>query len=48
VTKSDQEGAEARGTAHHASNRRPSTADSQLLTVTATMSSSSSAQGIPM
>jgi hypothetical protein len=41
VTKTDQEGAEARGLVHLATNRRP-------LTITDTMSSSSSAQGISM
>jgi hypothetical protein len=43
ATKTDQEGTEAKGSVHLASNRRLPTP-----TVTATMSSSLSAQGISM
>jgi hypothetical protein len=48
ATKTDQEGAEARRLVHLATNRRPPTVDSQPPTVTDTMLSSSSAQGISM
>jgi hypothetical protein len=48
ATKTDQEGAEARGLVHLTTNRQPPTDDSQPSTVTDTMSSSSSAQGISM